>query len=200
MGCSEELENYKYGFVLHLKPPSPDLTPDQVQSIFHEITNCANLQLTEQDISFNDLSSVPVDVLVNAISRLETVNLTGTHLTPDQTQGIFQKIANCENLKLTELGIRYNNLSSVPADVLVKAISRLETVDLRRSQLVPAQILAIFTLVAERTSSTLRELNLEDNDLSCVHKNLRRRSRRNISTELQRNYRTGFRLEIIPPN
>merc|ERR1711988_313317 len=145
MGCSEELENYKYGFVLHLKPPSPDLTPDQVQSIFHEITNCANLQLTEQDISFNDLSSVP-------------------------------------------------------ADVLVKAISRLETVDLRRSQLVPAQILAIFTLVAERTSSTLRELNLEDNDLSCVHKNLRRRSRRNISTELQRNYRTGFRLEIIPPN
>ena len=73
---------------------------------------------------------------------------------------MFNKIANCENLKLTELSFGCNDLSSITADVLVKVISRLETVDIRFTVLTPAQINGIFTLVAERTSSTLRKVRL----------------------------------------
>ena len=101
------------------------LTPEQVQSIFNKIANCENLKLTHLNIRRNDLSSVPVDVLVEAISRLETVDLRNTHLNPDQAETIFHKIANCEKLKLTKLKIFDNDLSSVPADVLAEAISRL---------------------------------------------------------------------------
>ena len=107
------------------------LTAEQVQSIFNKIADCENLKLTRLNISDNDLSSVPADVMVKAISRLESpnLNLAVTQLTPDQAQSIFTEFADCENLKLNKLNIGRNDLSSVPADVLVKAISRLETVD-----------------------------------------------------------------------
>ena len=78
---------------------------------------------------------------------------------------MFNKIATCENLKLTELSFGCNDLSSIKKDVLVKAISRLETVDIRFAVLTPAQIKGIFTLVAERTSSTLRKVRLCKSDV-----------------------------------
>jgi len=158
-------------------------TPDQVQSIFHKIANCKNIKLTKINVSYNNLSSVPVDVLVKAISRLETVDLSFTRLTSDQVQSIFRKIANCETIKLKKLNISSNNLSSVPADMLVKAISRLETVNLRNTKLTPAQIIATFTLVAENTSSSLREVRLSKywNNVQVVPGELRERAEANRS-------------------
>ena len=94
--------------------------------------------------------------------------MNNTRPTSDPAESIFHKIANCENLKLTELNISSNDLSSVPADVLVEAISRLKKVSLQNSQLVRTQIIAILTLLAERTSTTLRYVNLLDNDVSSV--------------------------------
>ena len=64
--------------------------------------------------------------------------------TPYQAEIIFHKIANCENLKLTELDISDNILSSVPADVLVKAISRLKRVNMSNTSLTRDQVTAIF--------------------------------------------------------
>jgi len=156
---------------------STELTPDQTQSIFHKIANCENLKLTDLGIADNDLSSVPADVLVKAISRLEIVDLKETHLTPYHSLLLIHKIAICESLKLTELIIRDNDLSSVPADVLGEAISRLKKVDLQNSQLVRAQIIAILTLLAERTSTTLRYVNLLDNDVSSVPRELLERAK-----------------------
>ena len=137
-----------------------------------------------QFFSGNDLSSVREDLLVKAISRLERVELEDTRLTPNQVQRIFYKIANCENLKLTELVICRNNLSSVPADVLVRAIARLKIIRLRGTDLQGAQILAIFTLVAERRSSSLREVDLGRVDISSssVPDELRERAKNNSFT------------------
>ena len=90
--------------------------------------------------------------MAEAMVRLENVDLVRTSLTPDQVQSIFTKISNCENLKLTELDISQNILSSVPADVLVKAISRLERV--WNTSLTRDQVTAILTFVAETPSST----------------------------------------------
>ena len=100
-----------------------------------------------------------------AVVRLEEIWLWNTKLTPEQFQKMFNKIATCENLKLTELSFGRNDLSSIKKDVLVKAISRLETVDIRFAVLTPAQIKGIFTLVAERTSSTLRKVRLCKSDV-----------------------------------
>ena len=162
------------------------LSPDQTQSIFNKIANCENLKLTELDIMDIDLSPVPADVLVEAISRLKTVYLSLTHLTPDQAQSISHKIANCENLKLTKLDISRNDLSSVPADVLVKAISRLERVNLTGTHLTPAQINDIYALVAEKTSLTLRYVDLWVNDVSYVHEELRERAKDMINVKFKK--------------
>ena len=165
------------------------LTPDQVQSIFHKIANCENQKLTELCIGGNNLSSIPADELARAISRLETVKMVSTKLTPDQVQSIFHMIADCMNLKLTKLDISPNILSSVPADVLVKAISRLKKVNLKDSDLTPAQIIAIYTLVAERRSSTLREVGIEEESVSAqgissVPDELRERAKSNSFTSI----------------
>merc|ERR1712025_1527187 len=63
-----------------------ETTSYQAEIIFHKIANCENLKLTGLNISGSDLSSVPVDVLVEAISRLENIDLYCTKLTPDQAQ------------------------------------------------------------------------------------------------------------------
>ena len=49
-------------------------------------------------------------------------------------------------------------LSPTPPDMLVRAVSRLETVHLTETRLTPVQIIVIFTLVAEWGSSTLRKV------------------------------------------
>ena len=90
-----------------------DTTPYQAEIIFHKIANCENLKLTELNIGRSDLSSVPANVLVEAISRLKSVYLTETHLTSDQVKSIFRKIANCEDLKLTELHIGWTDLKEI---------------------------------------------------------------------------------------
>ena len=59
----------------------------------------------------------------------------------------------------------------------MEAISRLKKVDLQNSQLVRAQIIAILTLLAERTSTTLRHVTLLDNDVSSVPRELFERAK-----------------------
>ena len=98
--------------------------------------------------------------MAKAVIRLENVSLAMTRLSPDQVQSIFTKIAESENLKLTELDSGNHNLSSVPADVLVKAISRLETFHLNfsareRLEMVPSKFTEIIHFQQEQTMITL---------------------------------------------
>jgi len=117
---------------------------DQSLALFTKIVTSERIKLRKLDTRFNDLSHISSHTMAEAVVRLENVNLTETSLTPDQVQSIFTKISNCENLKLTELDISDNILSSVPADVLVKAISRLERVNMSNTSLTRDQVTAIF--------------------------------------------------------
>ena len=67
---------------------------------------------------------------------------------------------------------------------MVRAISRLKTVDLSRTRLTPAQTTAIFSLVAERTSLTLREARLDRSDVMLVSEALRLKAEENSSVLL----------------
>ena len=155
------------------------LHPKQVQSIFSKVAICENLSTRWLDISCNDLSSVPGDVLVKALSRKVYLDLDDTNLTPDQARSIFNEIANCENLSLNSLHISHNNLSSVSRAVLVKAISRLKIVELCGTDLTAKQVKDIFTLVAERKSSNLRIAYLYGNNVKSVPGRIRRKVEEN---------------------
>ena len=75
--------------------------------------------------------------------RLEEVNLLKTRLSPGQLEKILQKISTCEELTLSRLDISYNDISGLPEDVLIKAISRLEKLVLKHSNLSQPQLNAI---------------------------------------------------------
>ena len=142
------------------------------------------------DIIGSDLSHISPDILAQAVVRLEEIKVA-TKLTLRQVEGIFNKIADCENFALKRLNMYRKDLSSVPAEVLVKVISSMETVDLRFAHLTPAQINNIFTLVAERKSSKLRKVHFWKNDISSVPDGLRERAMNSISVTLT------FKAEII---
>lgn len=138
-------------------------------------------------INFQPCNVTPDD-LAAALVRVQEVKLTllrTTYLTPDHLQRLFYTIANCENenLKLTKLVLFQNDLSSVPPDVLARAVSRLETVSLAETRLTPVQVIVIFTLVAERGSSTLRKVTLDRSD--AVPADLRKRAEENSSVHLR---------------
>ena len=119
------------------------LSADQSVALMEKIAS-EEIRLRKLLLYFCNLSAVSQDILAKAVVRLENVSLAMTRLSPDQVQSIFTKISNCENLKLTELDISDNILSSVPADVLVKAISRLKRVNMSNTSLTRDQVTAIF--------------------------------------------------------
>ena len=87
---------------------------------------------------FPVLSHISPDILAQAVVRLEEIKVA-TKLTPRQVQNIFSTIADCENFALKRFNMYRKDLYSVPAEVLVKVISSMETVDLRFALLTPGQ-------------------------------------------------------------
>ena len=122
--------------------------------------------------------------MAQAVVRLECVDLKSNHLTPDQLEILFNTIATCENLKLISLKLiillQRFPLYRVPPDVLVRAISRLERIRLS-FPMSEAQITAIFTLVAERTPSKLRVIEVTHNHSGFVSNALKSKARENPS-------------------
>ena len=90
------------------------LTPHQAQSIFHMMASCENLALKSIDVSNNNFSSVPADVLAEAIFRLESVGLNNTHLTPVQINAIFKRISSRKLKKRLFVHLHDNGINSVP--------------------------------------------------------------------------------------
>ena len=118
------------------------------------------------DTGQSKLSHISPEILAEVVVRLEEVDLQDKQLTPRQLQSIFIKMTSSENLALTSLNISRNDLSSVPADVLVRAISR--QVDLVHSNLTPHQVQTIFDHIASCEELRVYSLEISHNNLSSV--------------------------------
>ena len=127
------------------------ITPSQILTIFTMFAE-RKLRNLKLGLGHTDLSSISPDVLADALVGLDNIrlDLKDTKLTPHQAQSIFHKMASCENLALKSIDVGNNNFSSVPADVLVEAIFRLESVGLNNTHLTPVQINAIFKRISSR--------------------------------------------------
>ena len=160
------------------------LSEDAHIALFKKITNTDDIKLRQLVINYSDLSHVPPDILEETLVTLEEIDLSVTNLTPEQVQGIFDKISTCENLKLRKLMVKGNNLSSVPAPHLVQAISRLEEIDLDKTHLHHQdQVIPIFTLLAERKSSKVLKIRLENNCVDSVPSELIEQMNMNSSVD-----------------
>ena len=95
-------------------------------------------------------------LLANAVTKVETVNIRCTELTRQQWKAVFTAISG--DTKLRNLDIVYNNLSTVTPELLATAVSNLETVNIRNTRITDQQWKAVFTALCG--NSKLRNLHI----------------------------------------
>jgi len=138
------------------------LTPQQVTAICTAMTG--NSQLKTLHLSFNNLSSVDAGILAQAVTQLEEVELCCTFLTLQQVTAICTSMTG--NSQLKTLNLAANDLSSVDADILAQAVTKLEEVKLADTDLTPQQVEAIYA--ALDISCKMKILRIGANNLSSV--------------------------------
>ena len=112
------------------------LTVDQVAAVVQDIKVMDDL-----DLSYNDLSSLPADLTASALCRASHLRLSGSGLTSQQTNSIFQLILNKEEkTNLTNLDMSNNNLSSISPDILSKVAAKLDQVNFSQTCLSSEQV------------------------------------------------------------
>ena len=73
--------------------------------------------------------------MARAVTRLEEVHLRNTELTLEHVKAIFSEICDRDTLTLKVLDISYNtNVSKVEPGLLVRAVTRLEEVNVTGTQ------------------------------------------------------------------
>ena len=87
---------------------------------FRSIQESENTKLRVLYLNDRNLSGVAPDILVEAVARLERVDLSDTDLTTDQLTGIFRLLADRMSIKLKWISIRGNNRINEVTDRLRK--------------------------------------------------------------------------------
>ena len=153
-----------------------ELTQQQTAAIFTAISEGINL--TTLDIRENDLSGVDPELLANAVTNLEKLNIEFTELTQQQAAAILSNVS--EATKLNELNIRWNDLSRVDPGLLAKVVTNLETLYIGNTKLIQEQAVAILSGVIN--GSKMTELDICLTDLSGVDPGLLAKASTNLET------------------
>ena len=104
-----------------------------------------------------------------AVSNLTVLSIWETHLTTEQAQAVLVGITGSS---LVKLDISYNDLSEVPARVLVGAVRGLEVLRIQANQLGEEQVEAVFTALGEEQEGKLKSLQVSYNSLGSLNPEL----------------------------
>ena len=163
----------------------------QYTVIFRAIINCdqlnlKSLQLVEDHprrpsvlptstlsthlMSDRFLRDVNPNILSKAVVKLEEVNfLESLFSLPTQVLDIFREIRESEQMKLKELNFNFVDLSSVPPNILSKAIVRIQgEVNLDGTNLTSDQVNEIFREIVRNQTMMLRTLHIGVDRISAV--------------------------------
>ena len=86
----------------------------------------------------NNLSLAEANLLGRGVAKLVEVNLSRTFLTTDQLNAIALEVTRARYTRCLDLS--YNDLSTLPPNLLVDLVASLSTVSLEESHLVEAQV------------------------------------------------------------
>ena len=84
------------------------------------------------------MSLAEANLLGRGVAKLVEVNLSRTFLTTDQLNAIALDVARARYTRCLDLS--YNDLSTLPPNLLVDLVASLSTVSLEESHLVEAQV------------------------------------------------------------
>jgi len=134
------------------------------QIVFMLKTSLSSTTLVSLNLEKIRLGEVPAELLAEAVSRLQIVNMNDTNLKTDQCVKILKASISSNTLVNVDLG--NINLSEIPAKLLAKAVSLLQTVYLNDTNLSTDQCVQI--LEAIQSSKTLLTVVLASVNLSQV--------------------------------
>ena len=138
------------------------LSPGQILSLFSRIRDSPDLRLAELRLGNSNVSMVPPDVFVRAVSRLGSVEFR--EVSADQLEALFRKLfyhqAGAGDTKLRQLKLWGPNLSSISPSVLVGAIQKLEVVELQLPRLTAAQFIEVLTMLKENQQRRLKHIQI----------------------------------------
>jgi hypothetical protein len=139
-----------------------DLTGQQVEAILTAIITKDPLLLRKLNIRGANFSQVTPDLLARAVTKLKEVDMRYTHLTKQQVEAILTAVVTKDSLPLRKLDMTGADLSEVAPDLLARAVTRLEEVDMEGYEgcyLTKEQVEAILTRSLAGTS--LKVLNMD---------------------------------------
>jgi len=159
--------------VLHI--PNTNLTPAQTMVLFTSLVDSNVCKVKELNVRSNDLSSVPPDMLASSLCRMEKAMLWGCQLSGNQVQKVFQEVGSDQGCgQLRELEISDNDLSSVEAMMLTRAVTVLNKAFLAHTNLNFVQINVLLTEIQcrglggtllDKTNGKVRPFNLSRLDI-----------------------------------
>jgi len=119
--------------------------------------------LLELNIGSNHLSHVSSPLLSQTVSRLKVVNLESNLSTLQITDLLTVSL---DSTTLEDLSLQCNVLTSVEASLLAQAVWRLKRINLDDTSLTAPQIKQLLSV--SLSSTTLKTINLSNNDLSSI--------------------------------
>ena len=148
--------------------------------------NSKSLELLSFDYEGPDvIPDIKPEVIAQAVSKFETFQANGGLLTITQISAVFTELSVVKNHKLKSLDLPFNDLTSVPTDILVGAINGMKWVNLFSTGLTTQQLSEIYRMVADRRCSRMREINLSFNDITDISQDLRERAKQNQSVRMK---------------
>jgi len=125
-----------------------------------------------------NISGIDAVLLVGAVTKLETLEISNTKLTQQQIVAILTVVS--EGRKMTKLDINSNNMSGVDPELLAKTVTKTKIFNVGDTNLTQQQAEAILTAVSE--SKTVMELDIAFNNLSGVDEGLLAKAVTNLKT------------------
>jgi len=148
-------------------------TPDRLLANMEAL---ASSSVEDLNLTNVNIAQVPSAKLAQVAGRLRKINLAGYHLTTAQKTAVLEACASSETL--VDIVLDGNNLGEVPADLVARAASNLQTMVLGATSLTTAQCIAVLEACA--SSQTLLNIDLAGNNLGEVPADLLARAASNV--------------------
>ena len=122
-------------------------------------------KMRELDLLDTDLTSLQPQLLGEAFNKLEKVNLSGSKLEGDQLNTMLDIF---DYKTLLDINFDYLDLSQVRDEGLVKLLSSLEKLSLKKCSLSSQQVNTALAGLAASEQTKLKKINFHGNNLSSV--------------------------------
>ena len=132
------------GAAMKLESLRSEMSSPQLEAILVRIIGSPESKLRKIACWWSgpDMSGMDPEILSEALVNLETVDVGDLRLSPGQVLSLFSRIRDSPNLRLTQLSLLCN-VSMVPPEVFVGAVSRLERVQFYRRAVTVGQLEAL---------------------------------------------------------